>query len=149
VHRAVVLALVAACGAGGTPVAPPIAAEQGCDRVTSYRRVTVERDRPLALTGGERIVYRGDADRMRLHFELIGATGSTPWRPDRRGSDHERIGGYCLRVIGGTRMSVEIELPSDSLPPTASGECKLACCTTPESRTPAPDGSVECCFCSP
>ncbi|MEJ7601030.1 MAG: hypothetical protein WKG01_24215 [Kofleriaceae bacterium] len=146
--------LLVACSAGRAPppienrAAPPAT---GCEGV-AVTRVTARKDLPLALAGGKQLVFQGSSYD---HFEngtaalmLQLSVGGESWLPASGDTAVHRVAGTCIRIVRLVESALELEIEATAVAPPARVDCQVQCCTTPESRQPAPDGMLECCMCT-
>jgi len=117
------------------------------------RHVTLDRGRATAVAaGGLRATYRGWSEDVYddgttafiLSVEVLGQ----PWLPDARDHELHAFGDHCVRVVSSTEDRVELEIALQPAREYDDARCQLACCRTPAQQKPAPDGTIECCFCS-
>jgi hypothetical protein len=99
--------------------------------------------------GGVRATYRGHSED---HFDdgttaivLSLEVDGEPWLPDARDRVFHALGKHCLRIVtsGDDRLELDVALqPEHEYDPE---RCHASCC---RDDTRAPDGTIECCFCS-
>jgi len=95
-------------------------------------------------------LYDDGTTDLLLDLELLDADGQpiSGWTPSAFSKPAwVRFGEHCVRLIDGTEARIVLEVAParsavhDPLPP-----CRVSCCP-PELAIPAPDGTIECCFC--
>jgi len=153
--RLFALALVACSAAKPAPAKIEHAAEPQpkppptrCASVVA-KSIVAPRGTPVALAGDTELVYQGSSldhfedgtAAIMLQLEIAGS----PWLPDAGDTAWHEVAGFCIRIVKLADKALELEIEATALPKRV--DCKKQCCTTPESRQPAPDGSVECCMC--
>lgn len=132
-----------------TPAPRPAPAPNRCDGIAATA-ISAPKDTPIALAGGKELVFQGSsldhfADGTAAIMLQLAVAGSS-WLPDSGDTAFHEVAGICMRVVKLVREDeLALEIETAALP--APRQCKKQCCTTPESRRPAPDGTVECCMC--
>ncbi len=76
-----------------------------------------------------------------LQIEL--STG--PWLVDARDTAFHPIGEHCVRLVSSSGDRAELDVALQPAHAYDAARCHAACC---RDHTPAPDGTIECCFCS-
>lgn len=134
-----------------TPPPPSTAAEPPCAGELAFHRETLLRGRTTEIArGGRAAVYHGSTHdqyddgttAMLLSLEVFGH----PWLPDARDRAIHAFDQHCVRIasVGEDRVELDVALqPAHLYDP---GRCQMGCCRADDA--PAPDGTVECCFCS-
>jgi len=131
--------------------APAAATDATCAGNLRAHRVTLELDRETEIAaGGERATYHGQSEDLYddgtsaivLALDVLGQ----PWLPDARDTGFHAFGEHCVRVVTSTDHRLELEVALQPAHEYDDHRCQFSCCAAPEQR--APDGSVECCFCS-
>lgn len=153
------LGLLALAGCGNksppTPLPDPppaVSVDPRCEGTSSAHRETLVRGRVTDLTAsGLTAVFHGDSidhfddgsSAVVLQVEVFGE----PWWPDARDQAFHAFGEHCVRLVevSAAQLVVEVALQPDHV--YDAHRCKPSCCTTVEQQRPAPDGTVECCFC--
>jgi hypothetical protein len=136
-----------------TPAAPPApVVDARCTGNLSPHREALVRGRPTEIAAfGKQATYHGQSHD---HFD-DGSTAivlsldvfGEPWLPDARDRAFHAFGDHCVRIVdsGDARLVLDVALqPAHVYDPE---RCQMACCVTEAQRQPAPDGSIECCFC--
>ncbi|HEY5935314.1 MAG TPA: hypothetical protein VIU61_11780 [Kofleriaceae bacterium] len=154
--RLVALVLVAC--SPGTPAQPkpaPIIERvetpkpTGCEGIVA-KAILAPKGTPIELAGDKVLVFQGSSldhfanGTAAIMLEL--AVAGSSWLPDSGDTAFHKVAGICIRVVKlASEDKLELEIDATALP--RERDCKKQCCTTPESRQPAPDGTVECCMC--
>ena len=130
--------------------AEPATSDPACAGVTSPTRVSIQRGRSapfgaasIAARDGQEDLFADGTSAWTYTFDITGPGHTETWRPDSRDTErYQLVAGLCIRLVDAANLEIA--------EPEAAHEmsrCAIQCCKTPESRRPAPDGSVECCFC--
>jgi hypothetical protein len=152
--RLLALALVACSSAKPAPKIEHTAAPQPkptptrCTSVVATS-IVAPQGTSIALAGDASLVFQGSSldhfedgtAAIMLQLEIAGSS----WLPDSGDTAWHEVAGYCVRIVKLADKSLELELEATAL--ARPVDCRKQCCTTPESRQPAPDGTVECCMC--
>lgn len=101
---------------------------------------------------GEQGTYRGASI---YHFEdgtfntiLSLEVFGQPWMPDAGDHGLHAFGDHCVRIVDSSDAQIILEVALQPDHVYDSHRCHMGCCVTEAQRQQAPDGSVECCFCS-
>jgi len=158
------LVLVAFLGCGSAPPPPPLAhhaepappsapvVDPGCAGTLSPHRETLVRGVETEIAAFDRrATYRGQShdqfddgtSAVVLSLELFGE----PWLPDARDRSFHAFGEHCVRIVSITGDRLELDVALQPSHAYDSHRCQMGCCVTRAQQQPAPDGSIECCFC--
>ena len=116
-------------------------------------RVTLRRGQATEIAWGGGIgtylgwsedLYADGTTATNLSIELFGE----PWQPDAGDTALHAFRDHCARIVTVSEGRLELEIGLQPAHRYDPERCHMACCVTEEQRKPAPDGSVECCFCS-
>jgi len=157
--------VVLGCGSTPPPPPPPLAhkatpaplsapvVDARCAGDLAFHRETLVRGRETEIAGmGERATFRGEqfdhggdgTSAVILQLEVFGE----PWLPDARDRGVHAFGDHCLRIIEASGDRIELDVALQPAHQYDSHRCKISCCVTSAQQKPAPDGSIECCFCA-
>lgn len=139
------LALVA-CSQAASPApttAPaPSRDDAACKDVSEPTRVVATAGG--AVPFGAATIAAADAG-----FAITIGDRTTTWVPAPGDVDRfVAVGDLCIRAID--RATLDVADRPGASPAAAKPKmprCTIQCCTTEESRKPAPGGEIECCFC--
>ncbi len=134
---------------------PPPAHERApsdpaCANLAHPTRVSIRTGTPaafgvasIAARGGQEDLFDNGTSTWTYTFEITTNGHTETWQPDSRDTErYQLVAGLCVRLVDSVNLDVA-EPEAAREPP----RCAFQCCTTPESRQPAPDGSEECCLC--
>jgi hypothetical protein len=133
------------------PSAPVTITASPCPADLVFHRETLVRGRTTEIArGGLTAIYHGathdqyddGATAMLLSLEVFGQ----PWLPDARDRTLRAFDRHCVRIASATEERVELEVAIQPAQEYDPARCHMGCCGPGESQ--APDGTVECCFCS-
>jgi len=156
--------IIALLGCGSTPPPSPLAhrtepaaaapiVDPGCAGPLSPHRETLLRGVETEVAAfGKRARYLGQSHdpfddgttAVVLSIEVFGE----PWLPDARDRAFHAFGDHCVRVVSSTADELELEVALQPAHQYDQGRCHLGCCEPSAQQQLAPDGSIECCFCS-
>ena len=159
------LILVMVLGCGSTPPPPPLAhhaepaqapapvADPRCAGQLVPHRETLRRDSETEIAAfGKRATYRGQSEDVfddgTTAVVLSLVVFGDPWLPDARDRSVHAFGEHCLRIIESSETKLVLDVALQPAHKYDDHRCQMSCCVTPEQQKPAPDGSIECCFCS-
>lgn len=104
----------------------------------------------VKFNGTSHDLYDDGTSDLLIHLKFLDGDGQpiSGWTPSAFSKPAwVRFGDYCVRLLEGSVEKVVLEIAhlgapeSKPLPP-----CRVSCCP-PELAIPAPDGTIECCFC--
>lgn len=133
-----------------TRAVPPAARDPKCAGDLTPHREVLARGRPTEVArDGVRATYRGRSEDLFddgttaivLSLDVDGES----WLPDARDTGFHAFGEHCLRVVTSSDDRLELDVALQPAHVYDPGRCHAACC---RDHTPAPDGTIECCFCS-
>jgi hypothetical protein len=119
--------------------------------VTSPTRVSIQKGRPapfgaasISARDGQEDLFADGTSAWIYTFEITAKGHTETWLPDSRDTErYQLVAGLCVRLVDAASLDVAEPAAVREMP-----HCAIQCCKTPESRRPAPDGTVECCFCN-
>ena len=130
--------------------------DEACLEMGEPERLTVEVGGSAATASGLTVSFEGASHDSfddggfdtNIHLELTGtAEGAapSPWMPSAHAAPAFRaFGDFCVRLAESSDTAVTLDVAPLSSKPLPT--CAIACCP-PNLQIPAPDGTIECCFC--
>jgi hypothetical protein len=130
--------------------AAPAAVDAKCAGDLAPHREVLVRGRPTVISrDGVSATYRGRSedlfDNGTTALVLSLEVGGEPWLPDSRDTAFHAFGEHCLRIGSSSDDRVELDVALQPAHEYDPHRCHNACCRDDK---PAPDGTIECCFCS-